>query len=77
MDKNMETKSTQTPTLEKQVKSEKKKKKKKKSKKQSYKDMMAEILKPKITDEERIKLKKDSMQQNALGGGRFQKMEKI
>ena len=54
MDKNMETKSTQTPTVEKQVKSEKKKKKKKKSKKQSYKDMMADILKPKISDEERI-----------------------
>ena len=73
----METKSTQTPTVEKIVKSEKKKKKKKKNKKQSYKDMMAELLKPKITDEERLQLKKDSMQQNALGGGRFSKMEKI
>ena len=73
----METKSTQTPTVEKQVKSEKKKKKKKKSKKQSYKDMMADILKPKLTEQERSKLKKDSLMQNALGGGRFQKMEKI
>ena len=79
MDTNMDTKSTQTPTQEKPVISEKKKKKKKKkkSKKQSYKDMMANILKPKLTDEERSKLKKDSLLQNALGGGRFQKMEKI
>ena len=77
MDKNMETKSTQTPTVEKSVKSEKKKKKKKKKKKQSYKDMMTDILKPKLTDEERSKLKKESLLQNALGGGRFQKMEKI
>jgi len=72
----METKSSQ-PTVEKSIKSKKKKKKKKKTKKQSYKDMMADILKPKLTDEERSKLKKDSMVQNALGGGRFQKMEKI
>ena len=39
--------------------------------------MMAQILKPQISNEERIQLKKESMQQNALGGGRFQKMEKI
>ena len=54
-----------------------KKKKKKKKKKLSYNDMMAEILKPKISNEERIQIKKDSMQQNALGGGQFSKMEKI
>ena len=71
MDTNMETISTQIPTI---VNGKKKKKKKKK---QSYKDMMAQILKPTITNEERIQLKKQSMEQNALGGGRFSKMEKI
>jgi len=65
----METISTQIPTI---VNGKKKKKKK-----QSYKDMMAEILKPTITNEERIQLKKQSIEQNALGGGRFSKMEKI
>lgn len=70
MDTNMETISTQIPTI---VNGKKKKKKKK----QSYKDMMAEILKPTITNEERIQLKKQSIEQNALGGGRFSKMEKI
>ena len=75
----MDNKSTQTPTIEKPIETEKnkKKKKKKKKKKLSYNDMMAQILKPKISNEERIQLKKESMQQNALGGGRFQKMEKI
>ena len=68
----METISTQIPTIV-----NGKKKKKKKKKKQSYKDMMAQILKPTITNEERIQLKKQSMEQNALGGGRFSKMEKI
>jgi len=78
MDANMDTQSTQTPTIEKPIVTEKnKKKKKKKKKKQSYKDMMAQILKPTITKEERILLKKQSMEQNALGGGRFSKMEKI
>jgi len=72
----MDTKSTQTPTIEKPIVHEKKKKKKKK-KKQSYKDIMAQILKPTITNEERIQLKKQSMEENALGGGRFSKMEKI
>ena len=76
MDTNMDTQSTQTPTIEKPIVTEKKKKKKKK-KKQSYKNMMAQILKPTITTEERIRLKKQSMQENALGGGRFSKMEKI
>ena len=71
MDTNMETISTQIPTI---VNGKKKEKKKKK---QSYKDMMAQILKPTITNEERIQLKKQSMEQNALGGGRFSKMEKI
>ena len=71
MDTNMETISTQIPTI---VNGKKKKKKKKK---QSYKDMMAQILKPTITNEERIQLKKQSIEQNALGGGRFSKMEKI
>ena len=75
MDTNMDTKSTQTPIIEKPIVHEKKKKKKKK--KQSYKDMMAQILKPTITNEERILLKKQSMEENALGGGRFSKMEKI
>jgi len=75
MDTNMDTQSTQTPTIEKPIVTEKKKKKKKK-KKQSYKNMMAQILKPTITTEERIRLKKQSMQENALGG-RFSKMEKI
>ena len=75
----MDNKSTQTPTIEKPIETEKnkKKKKKKKKKKLSYNDMMAQILKPNISNEERIQLKKESMQQNALGGGRFQKMEKI
>ena len=76
MDKNMETKSTQTPTNIKPVNTEKKKKKKKK-KKQSYKDMMADILKPKLTDKERIELKKQSVMQNGLGGGNFGKLERI
>jgi len=76
MDKNMDTKSTQTPTNIKPVNPEKKKKKKKK-KKQSYKDMMAEILKPKITDQERIALKKQTVMSNGLGGGNFGKLEKI
>ena len=66
-----------TPTIETPIVTEKKKKKKKKKKKQSYKDMMAQILKPTITAEERVQLKKQSMEQNALGGGRFSKMEKI
>ncbi len=66
-----------TPTIEKPIVIEKKKKKKKKKKKQTYKDMMAQILKPTITTEERIQLKKQSMTQNALGGGKFSKMEKI
>ena len=39
--------------------------------------MMADILKPKITEEERIKIKKDTMKINSLGGGSFAKMEKI
>ena len=77
MDTNMDTNSNQMPTIEKPIVNGKKKKKKKKKKKQSYKDMMAQILKPKITNEERIQLKKQSMEQNALGGGRFSKMEKI
>ena len=71
---------TLTPTIEKPIVTEEKKekkKKKKKKKKQSYKDMMAQILKPTITNEERIQLKKQSMEQNALGGGIFSKMEKI
>ena len=72
----MDTKSTQTPTNIKPVNPEKKKKKKKK-KKQSYKDMMAEILKPKITDQERIALKKQTVMSNGLGGGNFGKLEKI
>jgi len=72
----MDTNSNQMPTIETPIVNGKKKKKKKK-KKQSYKDMMAQILKPKITNEERIQLKKQSMEQNALGGGRFSKMEKI
>ena len=76
MDTNMDTNSNQMPTIETPIVNGKKKKKKKK-KKQSYKDMMAQILKPKITNEERIQLKKQSMEQNALGGGRFSKMEKI
>jgi len=71
----MDTKSTQTPTIEQPIVHEKKKKKKKK--KQSYKDMMAQILKPTITNEERIQLKKQSIEENALGGGRFSKMERI
>jgi hypothetical protein len=77
MDKNMDNKSTQMPPVEKPVVAEKKKKKKKKKKKLSYNDMMAQILKPKISNEERIQLKKNSMQENALGGGRFSKMERI
>jgi len=78
MDTNMDnTFHTLTPTIEEPIATEKKKKKKKKKKKQSYKDMMAQILKPTITNEERIELKKQSMEQNALGGGRFSKMEKI
>ena len=76
MDTNMDTNSNQMPTIKTPIVNGKKKKKKKK-KKQSYKDMMAQILKPKITNEERIQLKKQSMEQNALGGGRFSKMEKI
>lgn len=76
MDTNMDTKSTQTPTIEKPIVAEKKKKKKKK-KKQSYKDMMAQILKPKITDQERIALKKQTVMSNGLGGGNFGKLEKI
>ena len=75
MDTNMDNKSTQTPTVEKPIETEKKKKKKKK--KLSYNDMMAQILKPTISNEERMRLKKESMEQNALGGGRFSKMEKI
>ena len=74
MDTNMDTKSTQTPTIEKPIVAEKKKKKKKK---QSYKDMMAQILKPKITDQERIALKKQTVMSNGLGGGNFGKLEKI
>jgi hypothetical protein len=58
-------------------KQEKKKKKKKKKKKQSYKDMMADILKPKTTVEERLKLKKESMIMNGLGGGKFKQIETI
>ncbi len=78
MDTNMDnTFHTLTPTIEEPVVTEKKKKKKKKKKKQSYKDMMAQILKPTITNEERIELKKQSMEQNGLGGGIFSKMEKI
>ena len=78
MDTNMDnTFHTLTPTIEEPIVAEKKKKKKKKKKKQSYKDMMAQILKPTITTEERIQLKKQSMAQNALGGGNFSKMEKI
>ena len=73
----METKSTQTPTNIKPVNTEKKKKKKKKKKKQSYKDMMADILKPKLTDQERIELKKQSVMENGLGGGSFGKLERI
>ena len=78
MDTNMNNKNIQTPTIEKPIVAEKKKKKKKKKKKTvSYKDMMSQILQPKIPDEERLRIKKDSMHQNALGGGRFSKMEKI
>ena len=77
MDTNMDNKTTQTPTIEKPIETEKKKKKKKKKKKLSYNDMMAQILKPTISNEERMRLKKESMEQNALGGGRFSKMEKI
>ena len=73
MDKNMETKSTQTSTNIKPVDAEKKKKKKKK-KKQSYKDMMAAILKPKLTDQERIELKKQKVLKNGFGGGNFGKL---
>ena len=76
MDKNMDTKSTQTPTNIKPVNPEKKKKKKKK-KKQSYKDMMAQILKPTITDEERIAIKQQTVMSNGLGGGNFGKLERI
>jgi len=72
----MDTKSTQTPTIEKPIVTEKKNKKKKK-KKQSYKDMMAQILKPKITDKERMAIKKQSVMNNGLGGGSFGKLEKI
>ena len=57
--------------------SEKKKKKKKKKKKQSYKDMMAAIMKPKISPEEKLKLKQEAMMDNALGGGNFKKIEVI
>ena len=42
-----------------------------------YKDMMNAILKPKLTDKERIELKKQSVMQNALGGGNFGKLERI
>jgi hypothetical protein len=82
MDTNMDTimdnnKFTQTPSIVTEKQKQKKKKKKKKKKKVSYNDMMAQILKPTITDEERIQLKKNSLEQNALGGGRFSKMEKI
>ena len=54
-----------------------KKKKKKKKKKQSYKDMMADILKPKISEDEKLKLKNDDMKENGLGGGKFDKLIKI
>jgi hypothetical protein len=57
--------------------SEKKKKKKKKKKKNNYKDMMADIMKPKVSQEEKLKLKRDAMMENALGGGSFKKIEVI
>ena len=77
MEKNMDTKSTQTPTNVKPVNTEKMKKKKKKKKKQSYKDMMAQILKPTITDEQRITIKQQTVMSNGLGGGNFGKLERI
>lgn len=75
MDSNMDINTQQKPIQETPAVIEIKKKKKKK--KLSYKDMMADILKPKITEEERIKIKKDTMKINSLGGGSFAKMEKI
>ena len=53
------------------------KKKKKKKKKNNYKDMMAHIMKPKVSQEEKLKLKRDAMMENALGGGSFKKIEVI
>ena len=53
------------------------KKKKKKKKKQNYKNMMADIMKPKVSQEEKLKLKRDAMMENALGGGSFKKIEVI
>ena len=74
MDINTQQKPIQeTPTVIETIK----KKKKKKKKKLSYKDMMADILKPKNTEEERRKIKKDTLKINSLGGGSFAKMEKI
>ena len=55
----------------------KKEKKKKKKKKKHYKDMMAAILKPKLSEEERNKIKQDAMKENSLGGGSFKKIEVI
>ncbi len=51
--------------------------KKKKKKKKNYKDMMADIMKPKVSQEEKLKLKRDAMMENALGGGSFKKIEVI
>ena len=52
------------------------KKKKKKKKKNSYKSMMAGIMKSSCSTEERKKLNKQHIS-NSLGGGQFEKFEKM
>ena len=68
-----ETKNMDTELCDKNIKLKKIKKKKKK---QSYKSMMKSIMKSSSTIEER-KIQNKKYLSNSLGGGKFQKFEKI
>jgi len=60
----------------KKAKKEKKKKKKKKKKKNSYKDFMKSMLSPQKTSDQAREAHRDKLQKN-LGGGAFEKIDKI
>ena len=75
MDKKIDETTSQQTKISKEI-SEPNPIKKKRKKKKSFRKMMKELMKPKHTHKEKQELHKQKLQ-TSLGGGIFEKMEKI